>query len=470
MKKKKILTIVLSVLLAVVLLAGGSVGYLLSSLKPVDKERTLETADGKLKVGVISDLQLPDASGSKYEDHYRRALELFKAQGVNVIVNAGDFTDTATKAAYEVHKQIFDSVYSEAEREEIELSYILGNHDHWLPMFFDCFEIPFPHKMQSRFAKYTYAESPWTHKTVNGYHFIAISPENGDMGGDAYTEKVLAWAKEQIEAAVKDDPTKPIFVITHNNPADTVYMSGEGCQNLNALFAAYPQIISLSGHSHAPLMDEEAVYQKDYTAVNTQCTSYVCFEGGANALVQDDSAFIEDNPMVMIMELDGSKASLQRYSVLDGKAQKAPWVIDAAAGKDGFSYTDARKDAAEAPAWGDDFACTAKAEKTESGSAYCRLEFTAAKHADAVKNYRAVLKQGDKTVEFKLGEKTYTDLKLISDFALPAEQRGEKAVFCLWADRFETAIPAGAYTVELYAADAFGNESAPQTAQLAIAY
>lgn len=470
MKKKKILTIVLSVLLAVVLLVGGAAGYLLSSIKPVSKTRTFDTDGGKLKVGVISDLQLPAELGSKYEEHYRKALALFKAQGVNVIINAGDFTDTATKAAYEVHKQIFDSVYSEEERANVELSYVLGNHDHWLPMFFDCFEIPFPHKMQSRFVKYTYAESPWTHKTVNGYHFIALSPKNGGMGGEAYTEKDLLWAKEQIEAAVKDDPTKPIFVITHNNPADTVYCSEGACANLDELYKQYPQIISLSGHSHAPLMDEKAIYQKDYTAINTQCTSYVCFAEGANALVQDDSAFIEDIPMVMIMDLDGSRVSIQRYSVLDGKAQKAPWVIDAAAGKDGFAYTDARKDTSKAPVWDGNFTCTAKAEKTESGSAYCRLEFTAAKHDEAVRNYRAVLKKDGKLSEFKLGEKTYTDLKLISDFALPIEQRSEKAVFCLWADRFATAIPAGTYTVELYAADAFGNESAPQTAQIEIAY
>lgn len=444
-----------------------------TSLKPVIKEpRQIDTENGVLKVGILSDMQLTADGEDKYSQHYKKALELFKAQNVNVIVNVGDFTDVLLKDAMENYKNLFDSVYSEEERAQIELSYILGNHDNWLPYFVDCWEIPFERKMEKRFVKYTYAESPWTHKVVNGYHFIAVSPDSGGMAGDAYSDKVLEWAEEQIKAAVEDNPNLPVFVLTHHNPEGTVYTSdNNGCENLDELFEKYPQVISFSGHSHAPLMDEEAIYQKDYTAINTQCTSYVCFEEDANVIVHDDSSFIEDNPMIMIMELDGSKATIQRYSVLDGKAQKSPWVIDTASGKDGFTYTDARKEKSAAPVWSDNFEISTESVKSgEENKAACQLTFTAAKHDDAVKGYRAVFKSNGAPVTFKIGDKEFDSLLLISDFPLPADKRSEKMIFNFTEEKYKSSLPEGQYTIELYAQDAFGNESEVKTAQVEIKY
>lgn len=473
MKGKKVLKTVLCIVLALAIVVGGALGYLLTGVKPVVEEpRQTETENGVLKVGILSDMQLTADGEDKYSQNYKKALELFKSQNVNVILNIGDFTDVLTKEAMENHKSLFDSVYLESEREQLSLSYIFGNHDYWLPYFVDCWEIPFTRKMHNRFTECTYAESPWTHKVVNGYHFIAVSPDSGGMSGDAYSEKTLQWAEEQIQAAVADNPQLPVFVLTHHNPEGTVYTSkNNGCENLDELFKKYPQVVSFSGHSHAPLMDEAAIYQKEYTAINTQCTSYVCFAEDANCIVHDDGSFIEDNPMVMIMELKGSQATVQRYSVLDGKAQKSPWIIDAAAGKDGFAYTDARKARSAAPVWSDDFTISAQPVQVgEENTPACQLTFTAAQHTDMVRQYRAVFKRNNEPMSIAVGDKTFDSLTLISDFSLPAEQRSEKMVFNLPAEKYQAPIPAGQYTVELYAQDAFGNESAPQTAQLEIAY
>jgi hypothetical protein len=58
--------------------------------------------------------------------------------------------------------------------------FIMGNHDYWLSDFVKCWEIPFKGKMRRRMEKYT-GESPWSHKVLNGYHFIGLSPVNGSM-------------------------------------------------------------------------------------------------------------------------------------------------------------------------------------------------------------------------------------------------------------------------------------------------
>ena len=80
-----------------------------------------------------------------------------------------------------------------------------------------------------------------------------------------------SWFEEQIKLALENNDNKPIFVTTHFPPKNTVYGSQEwGDDTLNEYFKKYPQIINFSGHSHFSLIDERSIYQKDYTAIQTQ--------------------------------------------------------------------------------------------------------------------------------------------------------------------------------------------------------
>ena len=185
--------------------------------------------------------------------------------------------------------------------------------------------------------EYTGEKSPWTHKVINGYHFIACSPTSGDMDDSAY-EKKIDWLKSQIEMAVKEDSNKPVFVITHSNPKGTVNYKDGGCENLNELFSQYLQVVSISGHTHASLMSESSIWQGEYTALNTQCLSYV--SSGMGDVVQEDDSFAADNPIELIMEIENDKITIRRYSILTGEEVKDPWVIKLPVNKDEFTYTD----------------------------------------------------------------------------------------------------------------------------------
>ena len=78
-----------------------------------------------------------------------------------------------------------------------------------------------------------------------------------------------------------DDPTKPIFVITHLNPIDTVYGSDAwGNADIHDVLQDYPQVISLSGHSHYTVADERSIWQGSYTAMSTQSLDYIELEAG----------------------------------------------------------------------------------------------------------------------------------------------------------------------------------------------
>ena len=116
------------------------------------------------------------------------------------------------------------------------------------------------------------------HTTVKGYHFLGISPTAG--GGRVIGDDAVAWlAPELAAAAAEGGKTRPIFVFQHHQMHDTVY----GCPsagsarpqaNLRSLLATYPQVVDFGGHTHAAVEHPEAIWQGEFTAVNTGSLSY----------------------------------------------------------------------------------------------------------------------------------------------------------------------------------------------------
>ncbi len=115
------------------------------------------------------------------------------------------------------------------------------------------------------------------HEVINGFHFIGISVSA--TPGDHYSEYQREWLTEQLNEAVKDDPTKPIFVMHHEHVANTVYGSsdfdGWGVNYFADIFKKYPQIVHFSGHSHYPINDPRSIWQGEFTALGTGGLYYV---------------------------------------------------------------------------------------------------------------------------------------------------------------------------------------------------
>lgn len=102
-----------------------------------------------------------------------------------------------------------------------------------------------------------------THEVINGYYFMQVN----SIADSSNTNKI-AWIKEQLEIATKDDEDKPIFLITHEHISGTVYGSDEwGYSDLYEVLKDYPQVITFSGHSHFSIEDERDMHQKDFTSI-----------------------------------------------------------------------------------------------------------------------------------------------------------------------------------------------------------
>lgn len=109
------------------------------------------------------------------------------------------------------------------------------------------------------------------HRVINGFHFIGISASK--IEGEHYSDYQKEWLVEQLDAAVADDPVKPIFVIRHEHISNTVYgssdLEGWGMPDFADILKEYPQVVDFSGHSHYPINDARSIWQGEYTALGT---------------------------------------------------------------------------------------------------------------------------------------------------------------------------------------------------------
>lgn len=108
--------------LAVVCAAAGGIGYAIHKTVRVKPEemQTVNIAthqEGILRVGIISDTQLPpnkgleEENGGKYKEYLKRALELLKTQNIDVLLHAGDIGDMCARYSYKTYKEVFESVF-----------------------------------------------------------------------------------------------------------------------------------------------------------------------------------------------------------------------------------------------------------------------------------------------------------------------------------------------------------------------
>ncbi len=460
---------------------GAGLGLHFGYSKKYDETKTytVETNGAPLRVAVISDLQLPDTDDKnthQYES-FEKTLSMLKDKGMDALIIGGDFTDIGSKKAWKSFKEIYDRVMGE-DKKPIPL-YILGNHDYWLSNFVDCWEIPTPATMQKRFTKYT-GELPYSHKIINGYHFICWSSSNGSYDK---CNTNMQWIKAELDKATADSPDKPIFVITHLNPMGTVYGSDDwGNQDIADVLKDYSNVISISGHSHYSLIDERSIWQDSFTAFTTQSLDYIEIEPGKfNTSIPKDvygESMADDLPACLYMEIEDGRVTVNRLEANTGKELKEPWVISAPFGSsESLSvYTDARKEQNTAPV----MPAVSEAVISDVVDIEDKLQkvisFTSASDDDFVHSYKISFKDADKNIiEFEEvdyngepvlydengnqvsengNKKMITELLYFSDFVLGLDNMSETTSL-----RLPVSYPQNAEYAEITAIDSWGAES-----------
>lgn len=470
------------VALAAVVAVGATTAYLIHRnvrVKPEEMQTVniVTHQEGVLRVGIISDTQLPPTKGQErssngqYRENLKRALELLKTQNIDVLLHAGDIGDMCARYSYKTYKEVFDSVFSNESSRPYEL-YIMGNHDTWFNS--DWSTTPSKHKLYQSVMDM----NPNRHVVINGFHFIAASPdETGNS--DGYSQTMRDWIKQELAVAKEQTPEGyPIFLMTHHNIPGTAYGSSDwGAENIRQAVNGYEQVVSISGHSHYSILDERSIDQNRITAFTTQSLSYIDMEfnmyNAFNGFSYDSDAekvvfnpdscysttpaMSDQNPMCLIMDVTNQDITIQRWNVLSGKEEKADqrWVLSYPLNQGNFTYRYAdRAAAAGVPEFPQDAVLTynpaiSSYQQLENGTTPTLqgVTFPAATVTNSTVN-SYTLKLRNKTTGF---EYTYTTY---SDYYLGADRHADTVAL-----PFDPTIPSGIYEATVYANESFGNRS-----------
>lgn len=188
---------------------------------------------------------------------YRIAEGDTEYNGLDAILIAGDVTDMGTKIAFNSIKAAVAPVLKEGTQ---FLATVSTSHD----------DRTLGKESLRLYSQIMEQETDF-HRVINGFHFIGISAST--IEGEHYSEYQKVWLREQLDAAVADDPAKPVFVLQHEHISDTVYGSssfeGWGMPDFAEILKDYPQVVDFSGHSHYPINDPRSIWQGEYTALGT---------------------------------------------------------------------------------------------------------------------------------------------------------------------------------------------------------
>ena len=422
---------------------------------PYDEIREYKIGDTKtLKIGVIGDTQLIPLSLNHpfqyFSNSLRKSLEILKEKKINVLIIDGDIADYSNPECYDNFLTQFNTVYGNEKKENIPiLNLIMGNHDYWLSysiengLEFVKGEIE---QMQKLFIEKT-KEKPFSHKIINGYHFINWSCEDGSLDNP---NKNHNWFEKEIKIAIEDNDKIPIFVTTHFPPKNTSYGSEEwGEINLNQLFEKYLQIINFSGHTHFSLIDERSIYQKKYTNIQTQSLSYIELESGKvnGNIVKDefdDLMISAKNYMGLICDVNDKQVLIKRISFEKNEFYGDDWIIDVSININNFRYLyDERKEKSVRPKFifdnDDDKKIVLEKIKDKN-----IIKFKQAYHPNFVHSYKIIFKDENGKEEQFL---------YFSDFFLMPSDR-KKIISLGLVNKLK-----GKFNVKVYAIESFGKES-----------
>jgi hypothetical protein len=220
-------------------------------------------ADVVARFGFGSDIHIGRSSGvyGTALEKFNHALQTYASLNVDAVGFSGDLTNNGKSSEYaELMNAISTNLPSS---DKVILS--MGNHETYDP------------GMAQASARFKSATGQDMNKltSVNGIDVITLGPQNSDSDYRADYD-FLHTALDSISSRQGYDPAQPIIVLTHHAVQNTAYVSnewhgnyGEGSgQDLVALMQQYPQIVQVSGHSHATLEDARSIDQTlGYTSI-----------------------------------------------------------------------------------------------------------------------------------------------------------------------------------------------------------
>ena len=304
------------------------------------------------RIGLVTDTHVGTTLASC--ERVRAALELFKAKGVEMVVNCGDIADRHYPDGYRFYRQTVNEVFPDAASRPKEVFVYAGHdlidHDKHIgrkdPVagyenVRKLLEIPNP---------------PACDFVWKGLPFVVCTQNTGGRGFPSWKDY-----EATVERVCAANPGKPVFVCDHLPPTGTTFHSWHwGSANCRRILNRFPQVVSLSGHVHGSLVCERQIWQGEFTAVNIGCLqTWGGFAPGSTPPPQ-----AKQNYGALVMDVYRDRLVFFRHDVRDGAECGAPWVVPLpfAAAETPYAPARAVKRFPKLPGFAADAAVTVKPE------------------------------------------------------------------------------------------------------------
>ena len=292
---------------------------------------------------------------------------------------------------------------------------------------------------------------PFSHYLINNYNFIFWS-YSFIIKGNSIKEE-YSWLKSRIEIARKKIKKvgDPIFIISHMPPLKTVYGSENilGDKNLYDILRNYPEVISITGHSHYSLRNKRSIWQGEFTALNIQSTSYIELDKLYNNYLDVVNSSKNDS-MGLIVYLKKNNVIFDRIQFSTEEILEERWNINFPMNASNFIYKFDKMNKKLKPFFDGKNGIKIEIINKKKYNKKIFIIFKAAFHQDYVYKYKIILKN----IEKKENNIIYY---YYSDYYKSKKNRQKILKFEIPND-----IKRGKYNIEIYAIDTFGNISRPK--------
>lgn len=431
-----------------------------------------------LSLAAISDIHI-EGSGDAYALKFVSALNQLKAEaakndadGIDGVLVAGDLIQRAEITMAQNFKNLYEEVF---KPEDVPMIYTVGNHDMnssyaWSQSTV-AQSVAFANTLGDEYFKTDVDNTMRNnyearHCIVGGYHILAVTP-NGDQPV-VYSQNVINWLDQQLEAITRTDPNRYVIVLTHPMIHNTIYGSLLGEEDgiwtstlpeywatkaLTSVLEKYPQIVSFHGHLHFPINDPRSLWQGKWTALGCGSTRYMAIEpagwegiSGTPTVMNDANNFSQG--YLVQFDINGNMRVI-KMDFFNQDTIGEPYVMryPSADGANLAKYNnDSRKAANQAPTLG-----TVEVKDVKEAEAVS-VTFAAGKDDEFVHHYVVTLSKAGTVIATK---------KILADFYLHPKTSGMKSS---WTVDFGTLSEPGQYTVTVVAYDSWDAESAPASA------
>ena len=248
----------------------------------------------RLTLGIVSDIhfRLVKKDGKDFfegEERFRKVLEWFRDRGVDGVTVSGDLADHGLVEELVAVGRAWNAVFPNGKAPDgrrVEKLFVYGNHDWEGFKYGDACKKMFGDDLDAHTIRQDLAAAwekafgeeyaPVWRKEVKGYTFVGAhwTADRCKAYEETGVPEGPEWFKKNGGTI---DPSKPFFYLQHPPPKNTCHgptLWGHDDGRITAALSQFPNAIALTGHSHASLSSEKAIWQGEFTAIDVSSLSY----------------------------------------------------------------------------------------------------------------------------------------------------------------------------------------------------